>query len=365
MIYYRTKIMWMKQFKTKVSSFGGIGRSLFLALVLAVAVSVTGCANQNVVRKSDKIKIGVTIYDQYDTFLSQYMDVFLKKFDADANVDVVTYNASQSQQTQNSQVKKMIEDGCDVICVNLVDRTDPATVIDAAKKADVPIIFFNRELVEGDIGRWNRLYYVGANAAQSGILEGELAASTCLSDKTIDRNDDGMIQYIVLEGEAGHQDAIVRTEYSVDTLVKKGVKVDKLGYAIANWNRAQAQTKVAQFIENYGDGIELIVSNNDDMALGAIDAYEAAGMIKSDWPAIFGIDGTTVGLEAVRDDKMTGTVYNDKEGQAQAMYRLAITLAKGDSIEELSDEFEVTDGKYIRLPYEKITATNINKYLSR
>ena len=60
---------------------------------------------------------------------------------------------------------------------------------------------------------------------------------------------------------------------------------------------------------------------------------------------------------------MTGTVYNDKEGQAHALYRLATTIARGGSIEELSDEFEVTDGKYIRLNYEKITATNINKYL--
>ena len=339
---------------------------LILTCLLVLSASgLCGCASQKPARPSDKIKIGVTIYDQYDTFLSQYMDCFTKELEADEDVDVVVYNASQSQQTQNSQVKKMIEDGCDVICVNLVDRTDPSTVIDAAKKADVPIIFFNRELVEGDIGRWNRLFYVGADAAQSGILEGELAASTCLSDKSIDRNGDGKIQYIVLEGEAGHQDAIVRTEYSVDTLVKKGVEVDKLGYAIANWNRAQAQTKVASFIENYGDGIELIMSNNDDMALGAIDAYEAAGMLKSDWPVIFGIDGTTVGLEAVRDDKMTGTVYNDKEGQAQAMYRLAVTIARGGSIEDLSDEFEITDGKYIRLSYEKITATNINKYLSR
>lgn len=334
-------------------------------LVPLFATILSGCTTNSAARPSDKIKIGVTIYDQYDTFLSQYMDCFTKELEADEDVDVVVYNASQSQQTQNAQVKKMIEDGCDVICVNLVDRTDPSTVIDAAKKADVPIIFFNRELVEGDIGRWNRLFYVGADAAQSGILEGELAASTCLSDKSIDRNGDGKIQYIVLEGEAGHQDAIVRTEYSVDTLVKKGVEVDKLGYAIANWNRAQAQTKVASFIENYGDGIELIMSNNDDMALGAIDAYEAAGMLKSDWPVIFGIDGTTVGLEAVRDDKMTGTVYNDKEGQAEAMYRLAVTLGHGGSIEELADEFEITDGKYIRLSYEKITATNINKYLSR
>ncbi len=337
--------------------------SLVMSCLLLATVLLTGCEAESAPVKTGKIRIGVTLYDQYDTFLSQLVETFGKEVEED--VEVVTYNASQSQQTQNSQVKKMIENGCDVICVNLVDRTDPAAVIDAARKADVPIVFFNRELVEGDIGRWDKLFYVGADASESGIMEGELAAKTCLTDSSIDKNGDGVIQYVVLEGEAGHQDSIVRTEYSVDTLLRCGVEVDKLGYAIANWNRAQAQTKMSQMIEANGDSIELIMSNNDDMALGAIDAYEAAGIVRSRWPAIFGIDGTDVGLEAVRDDKMAGTVYNDKEGQARAMYRLAVLLARGGSIDELSDEFTVTDEKYIRLPYAKVTAANVNEYLGR
>ncbi len=332
-----------------------------LALILMTICA--SCGEREPQRNSGKIRIGVTIYDQYDTFLSQFMECFVDKVGNEA--EVVVYNASQSQQTQNNQVRKMIEEGCNVICVNLVDRTDPTTVIDAAKKADIPIVFFNRELVEGDIGRWNKLFYVGADAVQSGILEGELAASVCLTGNLIDRNQDGRIQYVVLEGEAGHQDAIVRTEYSVDELVKAGIEVDKLGSAIANWNRAQAQTKTAQFIESNGDNIELVMSNNDDMALGAIDAYEASSIDRDSWPVFFGIDGTDVGLNAVRDGLLAGTVYNDKEGQAGAMFRLAMTLAKGGSIEDIAGEYDVTDGKYIRLPYYKVTSDNVEEYLGR
>ncbi len=336
--------------------------SFVIVLILTTAL-LTGCNNRTQSRTTDKIKIGVTVYDQYDTFMSQLVQCFTELVPDD--VEVVVYNASQSQQTQNSQVKKMIEEGCDVLCVNLVDRTDPTAVIDAARKNDIPIVFFNRELVEGDIGRWDKLFYVGADAIESGVMEGELAAEKCRKDGNVDRNGDGVIQYVVLEGEAGHQDAIVRTEQSVETLINKGIEVDKLGYAIANWNRAQAQTKVAQFIEDYGKSVELILSNNDDMALGAIDAYEAAQIDREDWPAIFGIDGTDVGLEAVRDDKMCGTVYNDKEGQALAMYRLSLILAKGGSIDELEGEYEVSGGKYVRLPYSKVTASNIDDYLAR
>ena len=72
----------------------------------------------------------------------------------------------------------------------------------------------------------------------------------------------------MLEGEPGHQDAIVRTEYSVNTIVSSGIEVEKLGYAIANWNRAQAQNKMTQLLSQNGNKIELVIANNDDMAVG-------------------------------------------------------------------------------------------------
>ena len=89
------------------------------------------------------------------------------------------------------------------------------------KEHDVPIIFFNREPVAEDMRQWDRLYYVGADAKQSGVLQGELAVEMIRQNSQIDHNKDGKIQYVVLEGEAGHQDAIIRTENAVDTLNKK------------------------------------------------------------------------------------------------------------------------------------------------
>lgn len=311
------------------------------------------------------IKIGVTLYDQYDTFVSQLMEEFndytaKKSEQTGIAINVETFNASDSQSAQNEQVETMIEDGCNVICVNLVDRTDPTAIIDLAEKNDVPVIFFNRELVAGDIERWDRLYYVGAEALVSGILEGDLAAEEFLNNEQADKNGDGVFQYVVLEGEAGHQDAIVRTEYSVSTITDYGIEVEKLGYGIANWNRAQAQTKMAQMLSQYGDRIELVLANNDDMALGAIDALEAADVPREDWPAVVGIDGTDVGLEAVRSGKMIGTVYNDKEGQADAMAELAYCLATDGNPEEV----DLLEGKYIRFTYSKVTPDNIDEFVT-
>lgn len=340
------------------------GKRILTAAIVTGMVSglITGCDTGRE-QEIKSIKIGVTVYDQYDTFVSQLMKDFgdyagQKEEETGVAINVEVYNAADSQTTQNSQVESMIEDGCDIVCVNLVDRTEPTTIIDMAEKSNVPVIFFNRELVEEDLERWDQLYYVGAKAFESGIMEGEIAAEVFLENASVDKNEDGVFQYMVLEGEAGHQDAIVRTEYSVSTIVEKGVEVEKIGYAIANWNRAQAQTKMSQMLSEYGTEIELVLANNDDMALGAIDALKAAEIDREDWPVIVGIDGTDVGLEAVKNGEMAGTVYNDKEGQARGMLDLAFALATGESLENLNLE----DGKYIRLPYAKVRPEDVELY---
>lgn len=343
---------WKKSKKMTVA-FGGI---------LVMSVVIGGCGGREDAKKS--IKIGISVYDQYDTFVSEMMKDFndyatKKEEETGVAINIDTYNASASQSTQNSQVENMITEGCDVICVNLVDRTDPTAIIDLAEKNNIPVIFFNRELVEEDLERWTRLYYVGAKAFESGIMQGELAAEAFLTDQSLDKNGDGIFQYVVLEGEAGHQDAIVRTEYSVSTMIDSGVEVEKLGYAIANWNRAQAQTKMAQLMSQFGDSIELVIANNDDMALGAIDALKASDLTKDEWPAVIGIDGTDVGLEAVKNKEMIGTVYNDKEGQADAMLNLAYELSTGGDLSDLN----LIDGKYIRLPYARVTCDDVDSYM--
>ena len=328
-------------------------------LLIAAAAGTCGCGGASP-RETDKsVNIGVTLYDQYDTFLSELTEDFNKYVEKrrSAGVDIVTIvrDASRSQSAQDDEVTDMIESGCDVICVNLVDRTAPTLIIDAARKKDVPVIFFNRELVEEDLMQWDKLYYVGADAFQSGILQGEMATEYCLAHPEADRNGDGSIQYVVLEGEAGHQDAIIRTEYAVDTMIQKGITLDKVGYAIANWNRAQARSKMSQLLDSSAE-IELVLANNDDMALGAIEAYDDKAVPMEERPAIFGIDGTEVGLEAVIDGRMTGTVYNDKDGQAKALEALAYALATGDPAEnlELPEGIVMEDNKYIRLPYAKV-----------
>ena len=314
---------------------------------------------------ADKVHVGVTFYNQSDTFLSELLDSFkvkLKNHEAEGlETTVMIRDAGGSQRTQDDQVKELLNAGCNVLCVNLVDRADPSEIIDLAREYDVPIIFFNREPVAEDLMQWDKLYYVGADAKQSGVMQGEMVVDLIKTDSQIDRNKDGKIQYVVLEGEAGHQDAIIRTETAVETLKNNGIELEKMGYQIANWNRAQAQNRMEQMISQYQNKIELVLANNDDMALGALDAYKKLNYTEATLPVFFGIDGTDVGLEAVADSRISGTVYNDKEGQAKAMADLAAALVSGEGMEKI----KFKNDRYIYLPYEKVTKENIGEFLSR
>lgn len=329
-----------------------------LALIGTAILFLISCGKE---AESDmqKVHLGVAYYDQRDTFLNEMiaeMKIRMKEYETeDLEMMMSIREAAGIQKTQNDQVKELLDAGCNVLCVNLVDRADPSEIIDLAREREVPIIFFNREPVAEDLQQWEGLYYVGADARQSGILQGELAAERIQADKNIDRNKDGKIQYVVLEGEAGHQDAIIRTENAVETLKTKGIELEKLSYQIANWNRAQAQNRMEQLLGEYQNQIELVLANNDDMALGAIDAYEKRNYTESALPVFFGIDGTDPGLEAVVNGKLAGTVYNDKEGQADAIVRLAAALVTGEGMEEI--EFE--KDQYIYTPYFSVTEENV------
>lgn len=336
-----------------------------IIMVIFAGTLIFYTCGKNQPQTDNQIYIGVACYDQKDTFIEELVDAFKEQCSSmeskDYAISMTIMDASNSQRVQNDQIEQMINDGCNVLCVNLADRTEPSEIIDAAKEKDIPIIFFNREPVEEDMRRWDKLYYVGGKAKQSGELQGELAADFIKVNPQADRNNDGKIQYVILEGEMGHQDAIIRTESVVESLKANDISLEKLSYQIANWNRAQAQNRMMQLIGQYNNRMEVVLANNDAMALGAMDAYEKLGYTETNRPVFFGIDGTKEGLEAVKDGTLAATVYNDKEGQAAAMANLAFSIATED--ENNPNPFK--NYKYIYRAYQKVTKENVQTFLEK
>ena len=340
-------------------------RKIFvLVLAVAMIVSLMGCGSSN--KKTNKtMRVGVVTYTSDDPFINAMVEKVksnLKTMETtNMNVIVSVRSGDNDQREQDEIVDEMIDAGCDVLCVNLVDRTAPANIIKSARQSDIPVIFFNREPVRDDLMQWEKLYYVGCDAKESGDMQGEIAANYIKKHGEVDRNGDGKIQYVLLEGEAGHQDAISRTDCSVKTIMECGVELEKLSYQFADWNRGQAENRMTQLISQYGSQIELVISNNDEMALGAVEAYNNSSISRDKWPVIFGIDGLDDALQAIKQGNMQGTVYNDKEAQAGEIARLAVDLFKGNRL----DGHNLDEGKYFVSPYWKVDVDSVDDFLHR
>ena len=338
--------------------------AVVLATVTGSAVLVlSGCSGKS--EQTEKtLRVGVITYSQDDPFINGLTDELKVQLKAMENkqrrIIVSTKSGNDDQQEQNEKVEEMIDAGCDVLCINLVDRTAPSRIVRMARNEDIPVIFFNREPVREDLMQWEKLYYVGCDAEQSGIMQGEIAAEYINSHPEVDKNEDGKIQYVLLEGEAGHQDAISRTEYSVKTLMKNDVILEKLSYQLADWNRGQAENRMNRLISQYGKEIELVISNNDEMALGAVEAYRTVGYAREDWPVIFGIDGLEDALKAVKAGEMQGSILNDRVDQAKEMAKMAVKLVEGEDF----DQENLKEGRYYFSEYQKVDSSNIDEYLS-
>ena len=334
------------------------GKLSLLALLALLLLSSCGSAG----KKDESLRIGVALYTQDDTFISTVAQNLEQLAQDEENrigqkITLLIYDSRSNQTTQMDQVERFLNRGCDVLCINLVDRTAAAVIVDKAAEAGVPLIFFNRQPVEEDIQRWDQVYYVGASAPESGTLQGQLVLDAWQNDpERLDRNGDSVLQYVMLEGEPGHQDSLLRTEYSIKAITDGGVEVERLARDTANWNRAQAAARMRQWLEDFGEQIEVILSNNDDMALGAIDALNEIERKPEDWPLIVGVDATAPAQEAVAAGQLYGTVFNDGKGQAQAMLDLALALYAG---EDPAQAVELEDGHYVWLPYRTVTLDDL------
>ena len=337
-------------------------RCFSLLCALALLLAACACGDDPV---PPTIRVGVALYQQDDTFISTVVQhlqqlALAEEKDRHVKINLNVVDGRGSQSVQNEQVDRFLDQGCDVLCVNMVDRTAAAVIIDKAQAVNVPVIFFNREPVLEDLRRWERAYYVGLPAEDAGRLQGGIVLEAWQEGR-LDRSGDGVLQYVMLEGETGHQDALLRTEYSVRTLTDAGVPTEKLANDTADWQRGQASIRMDQWLREFGgSAIEAVFANTDDMALGAIDACLEFGMSPEELPFIVGVDATPPALEALENGTLAGTVQNDALGQASGIFSLISALTQG---RDPAQTLELTDGTYVWLDYTTVTRENLKDFL--
>ncbi|WP_152393465.1 galactose ABC transporter substrate-binding protein [Paenibacillus guangzhouensis] len=333
--------------------------SMLLASALLVTV-MSGCStgSKDGGSSGSEPKVGVAIYKFDDTFMTGVRNAIEASAKGIAQVEIV--DSQNSQPTQNDKVDLFITKSTKALIINPVDRTAAGVIIDKAKPKDIPVVFLNREPLPEDMKKWEKVYYVGAKAEESGTMSGQLIVDYWKSHPEADKNKDGVLQYVMLKGEPGHQDAELRTKFSVQAIEDAGIKVEKLAEDTAMWDRVKGQEKMAAFLASQGDKIEAVLANNDDMALGAIEALKANGYFKDNkFMPVVGVDATAPALQALEQGTLLGTVLNDAKNQGKASITLASVLAKGETPSKENVGFDISDNQYIWISYKKITKDNM------
>lgn len=329
------------------------------AMLSATAVGCAQSGGSNAGGEGSLPNIGVAIYKFDDTFMTGVRNAISEQAEGKATVDIV--DSQNSQPTQNDKVDLFITKKVNALAINAVDRTAAGVIIDKAMAANTPVVFFNREPLPDDMQKWDKVYYVGAKAEESGTMSGQLVVDYWKANPGADKNGDGVLQYVMLKGEPGHQDAELRTEFSVKAIEDAGIKVEKVAEDTAMWDRVKGQEKMAAFLAAHGDKIEVVLANNDDMALGAIEALKASGYFNGDkYMPVVGVDATAPALQALEEGTLLGTVLNDAVNQGKATLNIAVALAKGETPNKETTGYDIVEDKYVWVPYKKITKENMD-----
>ncbi|MCT8830491.1 galactose/glucose ABC transporter substrate-binding protein MglB [Glaesserella parasuis] len=326
------------------------------AVLSTIALAVGLGAIASTAQAADRI--GVTIYKYDDNFMSLMRQEIEKEAKVVGGVDLLMNDSQNAQSIQNDQVDVLISKGVKALAINLVDPSAAPTIIGKAKPEGIPVVFFNKDPGDKAIASYDKAFYVGTNPQESGVIQGELIAKHWKANPAYDLNKDGKIQYVMLKGEPGHPDAEARTKYSVEQLNKLGIQTEELFVDTGMWDAALAKDKVDAWLSSSkASNIEVVIANNDGMAMGALEAAKAHGKKLP----IFGVDALPEVLQLIQKGEIAGTVLNDGVNQGKAVVHLAKNLAAEKAPTE-GTKWELKE-KVLRIPYVGVDKDNLSEFL--
>lgn len=325
------------------------------------------------------LNVAVFYYNYSDAFISNVRNEMDAQWEA-MGVTYVNYDGNTNQGTQMDQINTAIANGANVLVVNAVEASADETtqsIVDAAKTADIPVIFFNREVSDDVVNSYEQAAFVGTDPAEAGHMQGELIGNYLVENyDAVDLNGDGVISYVMFKGQENNPEAEMRTQYAVEdanAILEENGK-PALAYYDASattqylvdpngsWSAAAAQdymtTILSAYSEANGNMVELVIANNDDMGLGAITALETAGYNNGTGTTIpvFTVDGLQGIVDAISAGKATGAVGQSASGLAESVATLVKNYqADGNLMSNTGDMIVDEAVAKIRVPYTTVS----------
>jgi len=309
----------------------------------------------------DPINVGVVFYrfdDPYVVSLKQSLENIEEK--NEGKVKFSFYDSKNDKVIQNQNINTLLENGnVNVLILSLVDLiNDPKEIINKIKDKNIPVIFASKRILKVDeniVKSYDKAYYVVPDSEQAGRLQGEILANIW-NKNTIDTNKDDVMQYVMLQGGVSSMETNDRTKYSIMTIKDAGIKVEQLASEVCNWDENLAREKMEGLLVRYGNKIEVVIANNDVMAIGAVKALQKYGYNKggnTKTIPVVGIDAIPESLDFIKKGYMSGTVLQDPDIMAEEFYEVVIHLV-GNTHFDFTKKYNCDEtGKIIKLPFKE------------
>lgn len=296
----------------------------------------SGQAEESSVEKtgggSEEIKIGVlmkTMSDTYSNKLGDHIESYVKEKYPQAKLFLMDGQADIAKQI--SQAEDLIAKQVDVVILNPQDADGSAQVLDLCKDAGIPVVEVNTETTRTDYAS-----FVGSEDVEAGEIMGKFVSEQLA----------GQGQIAILEGNMGQSAQIKRYEGLSNTILKE-TGIECVAALTADWSRDKAMQTTEDWLGKYSD-LKAIICENDDMAMGALQACESQNRDL----IIIGVDGISDALKAVKDGRLTASVLQDAAGQASTVVDVAVKAANGQAVES----------RY-KVPFQLITKENVDQFI--
>lgn len=303
----------------------------YLLLFISI-IAILSCSNRENT-ESKNIVIGAIMGNMADTFIKYIHDDLLEYSKSKENITILIKDASGDAGIEQNLVENLILQGVDGIMLQLVNPETSRAIDDLAKQSNIPILYFNHRPKGLEEGTYS---YVGLNERRVGELQAEAALKVRNSGNAV-----------ILIGPLGTEAAEDRTKGVKDKIVNSGIKI--LREQSAAWYRDRALTIVENWITS-GLNIDFVFSNNDDMAIGAIQGLEASGKVMGTNKGeimVFGVDATPDGMNLINDGKMYATIKQDTMVQAsEALDAMIDLINNGTNIIKYLDAEVIISSKY-------------------
>ena len=336
---------------------------IIVAVVIASETLIEAVPNNISHSSANPLKVGVVFYtfgDPYVILLKQSLENIEKK--NEGKVKFSFYDSKNDKAIQNQNINTLLESGnVDVLILSLVDLVnDPKEIINQIKDKNIPVIFTSKRILRVDeniVKSYDKAYYVLPDSEQGGRVQGKMLADTWNKNKNaIDTNRDNIMQYVVLQGGVRGTATNNRTKYSIMTIEDAGIKVEQLASEFCNWDEDLAMAKMEGLFVQYGNRIEVVIANNDVMAIGAVKALQKYGYNKGDNTKIIPVVGMDIipeSLDFIKKGYMLGTALQDSDVMAETFYEIIIHMVRKTHL-DCTREYKCDEsGRIIELPFKE------------